>query len=101
MFHSEEEIAKLYPDAYASVLNENKMQYPNAKFVSSASGNYGCDVDNTIDVMFIYDVGTPDMYLWVWAVGDLGAHVDGDRFFIDEYYETSQEDAIRYLGDIQ
>ena len=101
MFYTEEQIAKLYPDAYELVCKENSDQYPNAKFVTAADGRYAGNCKDTIEVMFLYDVGNSDVYLWAYLPGMLSEEYKNNRFYIDKYYEVSIEEAIKNLTNIQ
>jgi hypothetical protein len=93
IFHSMDEIRKRLPDTARLIEDENKMQYPDAKFMVGGIMSMSEDQD-TQDLIVYFDVGNPKMVLWVWC--PLGNEEDGENLddsFIDEYYEVSIEDA--------
>lgn len=82
-----------YPAASQLIINENKMQCPNAKFVKATVGlDPRCEDNDDYDLhmMALFDLGTPNMLLWIWIPGISDP-------YIDEYYEISNQEANGYL----
>lgn len=99
-FNSFEQIAEQFPGAYEMIMEENDAQYPNAKFVAGAVGK-NHPSDEELDIMVLFDVGTPDQVLWVWVSGDITDPVPNRGSFIDEYYEVSLEEGTSYLNGLR
>jgi hypothetical protein len=91
------DLQKDYPDATWFITNENKMQCPNAKFVRAVVGlEPYCEENDDYDLhlMALFDLGTPDMLLWIWIPGV-------DDPYIDEYYEVPSQEAETYLASLK
>src|SRR5271165_2014385 len=87
-----------YPIAIKLVLDENKMQFPHAKFVRAIVGRdplseENDDDNNYLHLMALFDLGTPNMLLWAWV-----PYIDRYDPWIDEYYEITPEQQKSYLN---
>lgn len=98
-YTSFEELSKDCPGICESIVRENQRQYPHAKFISAAVGQYAVGLDeDQADLIILFDVGIPDELLYVWGCGLLSDTVSDSQTFIDEYYVTSKQNAETYLS---
>lgn len=95
-FDSFQKIIDQFPGVWEMVNLENKIQYPHATFIKSVVSEIY--PDNNQEIMILFDIGIPNKILWVCVVGDLTDPVSNNGAYIDEYYEVSFEEGIRYLN---
>lgn len=94
LFQTWEEVSKNFPGAAQLVGWENKIQYPDAKFlecVLSTDPN-----DGEVELHIFFDIGLLTVVLWVWVHGTL-EQLSNIDYYIDEYSEVTIEKA-RQLG---
>lgn len=86
------------PGATELIVRENDMQYPNAKFLegSLCSRDKLSNEDeeqDEVELHVFFDIGTPNMVLWVWLHGSREELSDPDEAYIDEYYQIPIDEA--------
>jgi hypothetical protein len=90
-----------FPGAIELVLDENRQQHPEARFVVATIGpssDPGEAAKGWAELVALFDVGCPGELLFVNVYGDL-ADPDGvPGAFIDEYSVFPEADARRWLA---
>jgi hypothetical protein len=90
IFNTFDQLEKALPKVAGLVQAENKMQYPDAKFIKGAHGNYYSEPEDGIendDVIILFDVGDPNQLLYCWlgsSIDNKSSTIENDPF-IDEY----------------
>ena len=96
IFESENEVRELYPQSFTLVDEENKSQFPEAKFLKAAVFNR-LYPDSCADLILLFDINSKDYFLYVTTQCDC----DEDLLYLDEYYEIPKEDILDYLDPYQ
>lgn len=93
------EFIRNYPETFALIDKENKLQYPDAKFITS----YIDDVldedeydERELNIFFRVSDKEDEDVLWCMVHLDKQGHEEDDGGYIDEYYQISKDDAKRY-----
>lgn len=92
-FKSEKEIEKIYPYCMKLVYELKMSDYPGSKLVRAG---YNILPDNQVDVYLVYDIESPDSYLWIWASN---LPNEKNNFFIDECFEIDKEKALMSIDN--
>jgi hypothetical protein len=101
IFNSFQEFEQYSPEAASMVLNENKLQYPNATFVKGAAGYYYWseveDGPEDEDAVVLFDVGQSGLLLYIW----IGSADNAEDAFIDEYDLHDAKWAIEEVDQVK
>src|SRR5271157_4266009 len=92
-FKSEREIERTYPYCMRLV-NELKMSdYPKSKLVKAS---HWILPNDQIDIYLVYDIGSPESYLWIWASN---LPNEKNNFLIDECFEIDKAKALMSIDN--
>lgn len=101
-YTSFEELSKDCPGICKSIARENEAQFPHAKFVVAAVGQYGVGLDDEDqDLIVLFDVGLDEELLYVWGCGYLPDSVADSGTYIDEYDVMSDLEAHQQLDMVK
>lgn len=98
VFKNWDELQFACPGAAELIVRENATQCPDAKFLEGVL----CSLDklanedeeqDEVELHVFFDVGTPNMVLWIWLHGSREELNDADEAYIDEYYEIPIDEA--------